>query len=189
MFGPLDVQPLVVADLRPLYRPRLSHADLRRPGRRPRARPAPHRHHRRRADGDRPFHDGVRAAVPVRAARAHPRQRRLQAQHLDPGRRALRARRPSPRPRLLDLLCRHQSRRVPGAAGLRHARRGARLALRLRRRRRRHDDRACDLSLRHAARCRPTNCTSAQAARAEQQPLDRDEWRARAGAARCCSCR
>ena len=41
------------------------------------------------ADGDRPFHDGVRAAVPVRAARAHPRQRLLQAQHVDPGRHAL----------------------------------------------------------------------------------------------------
>ena len=55
------------------------------------------------------------------------------------GRRALPARRPAPRPRLFDLLCRHQSRRVPGAAGLRHAGRGRRLALRLRRRRRRHD--------------------------------------------------
>ena len=38
-----------------------------------------------------------------------------------------------------DLLCRHQPRRVPRSAGLRHARRGDRLALRLRRRRRRHD--------------------------------------------------
>ena len=67
-----------------------------------------------------------------------------------------RARRSAPRPRVLDLLRRHQPRRVPGAARLRHARRGARLALRLRRRRRRHDARACDLSLCRAARCRPT---------------------------------
>ena len=102
---------------------------------------------RRGADGGRPFHDGVRAAVPARAHRPHPRQRRIQAQHLDPGRRALCARRSAARPRLLDLLCRHQSRRVLLAAGLRHARRNPRLALWLRRRRRRHDDRACDLSL------------------------------------------
>ena len=80
----------------------------------------------------------------------HSRQRRLQAEHLDPGRRALRAGRPPPRPRLLDLLCRHQSRRVPGAAGVRHARRGTRLALRLCRCRRRHDHRAHHLSRRHA---------------------------------------
>ena len=57
---------------------------------------------------------------------------------------------PAPRPRLFDLLCRHQSRRLPGAARLRHAGRARRLALRLRGRRRRHADRACDLSL-----CRP----------------------------------
>ena len=131
----------VVAYLRPLHRVRVSHAGDRRADRRPLARPAPHRDRRRRADGDRPFHDGVRDAVPARAAHAHPRQRRLQAEHLDPGRRPLRAGRPAPRPRLLDLLCRHQSRRVLLAAGLRHARRGLRLALRLRRRRHRHADR------------------------------------------------
>ena len=141
---------VLLAHLRPLYRPRLSHAAVRRHPRRPRARPASHHPARRRADGDRPLHDGVRAAVPVRADRAHSRQRRVQAQHVGAGRRALRARRSAPRPRLFDLLCRHQSRRVSRAAGLRHARRGARLALRLHRRRRRHDDRACDLSLRIA---------------------------------------
>ena len=75
------------------------------------------------------------------------RQRRLQAEHLHPGRHALCAGRSAPRQRLFDLLCRHQSRRVPRAAGLRHARRDARLALRLRRRRRRHDARAVHLSL------------------------------------------
>ena len=63
----------VVADLGPLYRPRLFHADFRRATRRPRARPAPYRRHRRRPDGDRPFHDGGRAAFSVRAAGADPR--------------------------------------------------------------------------------------------------------------------
>ena len=59
----------VVADLRPLHRARLPDAAPRRLSRRPRARPAPHGHHRRVADGYRPFHDGVRAAVPAGAAR------------------------------------------------------------------------------------------------------------------------
>ena len=54
----------------------------------------------------------------------HLRQRRVQAEHLDPGWRALCARRSTPRPRLLDLLRGHQPRRVPGAAGLRNAGRG-----------------------------------------------------------------
>ena len=45
--------------------------------------------------------------------------------------------RPAPRSRLFDLLCRHQSRRVSRAAGLRNAGRRAGLALRLHRRRRR----------------------------------------------------
>ena len=125
VFGPLDVQPLS-SQIYGLYTgARLPHADLRRPARRPRARPAPHRDHRRHPDGHRPFHDGVRAPVPARAHHAYPRQRRLQAQHLDPGRRPLRARRPAARPRLFDLLCRHQCRRFPGAADLRHARRAA----------------------------------------------------------------
>ena len=63
----------VVADLGPLYRARLFHADFRRAPRRPRARPAPHRRRRRGADGDRPFHDGGRTAFPVRAVGAHSR--------------------------------------------------------------------------------------------------------------------
>ena len=41
---------------------------VRRHARRPRARPAPHHPARRCADGHRPFHDGVRVAVPVRAS-------------------------------------------------------------------------------------------------------------------------
>ena len=56
-----------LAAVRLLYRACLFHADPGRAHRRPPARPAPHRHHRRRADGDRPFHDGVRGAVPGRA--------------------------------------------------------------------------------------------------------------------------
>ena len=139
-----------LARLRPLHRPRLSDAGARRPDRRPLARPAPHRRARRRADGAWPLHDGLRAAVPVRAVRPHSRQRRVQAEHLDAGRRALRTGRSAPRPRVLDLLRRHQSRRVPGAAGQRHAGRTLRLALWLQRRRRRHDPRACHLSCRVA---------------------------------------
>ena len=83
----------------------------------------------------------------------HSRHRRVQAEYLDAGRRALRARRQPARPRLCDLLCRHQYRRVPGAARLRHAGRRVRLALRLRRRGRRHADQPRHLSRRaaHAA--------------------------------------
>ena len=48
VFGPLGVQPFA-SHIYGLYTgARLSHADLRRPARRPRARPAPHRHRRRR---------------------------------------------------------------------------------------------------------------------------------------------
>ena len=81
---------------------------------------------------------------------AHSRQRLLQAEYLDAGRRPLPARRSPPRPRLFDLLCRHQCRRVFGAADLRHARRAGRLAIRFLRRRRRHVPRALHLSLRTA---------------------------------------
>ena len=47
-----------------------------------------------------------------------PRDRRVQAECLDAGRLALRAGRRAPGARLFDLLCRHQYRGVPGAAGL-----------------------------------------------------------------------
>ena len=141
---------VLLAHLRPVYRPRLSHARLRRHPRRPRARPASHHPARRSPHGHRPLHDGVRAAVPVRPDRAHSRQWRVQAQHVGAGGRPLRARRSPPRPRLFDLLCRDQYRRLPRPAGLRNAGRGIRLALRLHRRRRRDDDRACNLSLRIA---------------------------------------
>ena len=72
----------------------------------------------------------------------------VQAEHIHPGRRPLCGRRPPARPRLLHLLCRHQCRRVPGAAHLRHARRGVGLALRLWRGGRRHADRAGNLPVR-----------------------------------------
>ena len=52
--------------------------------------------------------------------------------------------------RLFDLLCRHQYRRIPGAARCRHARRRSRLALRLCSRRRRHAGRHRDLCRRNA---------------------------------------
>ena len=116
------------ADFRLLYRAGVFHAGSRRPHRRPPARPASDRHRRWRADGDRPFHDGVRDIVSGRPVDAHSRHRRVQAEHLDPGRLSLPARRRSARPRLLDLLSRHQYRGVPGAAGLRHPRRPIRMA-------------------------------------------------------------
>ena len=156
VFGPLDVQPLVVADLRLLHGARLSHADFRRPSRRPRARPAPHRHHRRDADGDRPFHDGGRAAFSVRAARADPRQRRVQAEYFHAGRRLYA---PGDRRRdraysifyvginvgafLAPLVC--------GTLGEEGG-----LALRFCRRRRRHADRACR-SIFTRCRCLPAD--------------------------------
>ena len=63
LFGPLDAQPLA-SQIYGFYTGFVYlDAALRRPARRPRAGPAPHRHPRRRADGDRPFHDGVRGAA------------------------------------------------------------------------------------------------------------------------------
>ena len=109
---------------------------------------------------------------------AHSRQRRVQAQHVGAGRRTLCARRPAPRPRLFDLLRRHQCRRVSRAAGLRNARRTAGLALRLHRRRHRHDDRARDLSLRLAAHCRRTNCTGPWPRASRTSRSTASEWRA-----------
>src|SRR6202030_2558544 len=63
-FRPARRAAAVVADLGLLYRAGLFHAHLWRTFGRPRTRPAPHRHHRRRPDGDRSFHDGGRAVVP-----------------------------------------------------------------------------------------------------------------------------
>ncbi len=94
------------------------------------------------------------------AAGSDLRQRRVQAQHLRADRRPLCAGRSAPRPRLFDLLCRHQSRRLPRAAGLRHARRSCRLALRLRRRRRRHDHRAASSISTPRRCCRPTSASA-----------------------------
>ena len=76
----------------------------------------------------------------VGLAAADPRQRLLQAEHLDDGRRPLSAGRCAPRRRIHDLLHGHQRRRLPRAARLLDARRGPglRLACRLLRGRHRH---------------------------------------------------
>ena len=125
----------VVVHLRHLHRLRLFHADRRRRHRRSLARQAPRGDHRRQHHGGRPFHDGVRAAVLCRAGDHRARQRPVPAEPAEPDQRSLRARRSAPRLGLQRLLCRHQHRRLPRAADLRHARRALRLALRLRRRR------------------------------------------------------
>ena len=105
----------------------------------------PRRDHRRQADsgrrialiaggagdGARPFPDGVRRRVPVRAAGADRRRRPVQGQYRDPGRRALRRKRPAPRDGVPDLLHLHQRQRDRRAADLGHARPESRLALRL----------------------------------------------------------
>src|SRR5258705_10469538 len=56
-----------LADLRPLYRARLSDADIRRASGRPRARPPPHRRDRPGPGCARPLSFGLRVAVAVRA--------------------------------------------------------------------------------------------------------------------------
>ena len=84
----------------------------------------------------------------------------------------------APRPRLFDLLCRHQCRRVSGAAGLRHARRGSRLALRLRRRRRRHVHRALHLSLCAAASAAGRIAQGESGAHRTPRRSAATEWRA-----------
>ena len=124
------------------------------------------------------FMMAVEQLLLVRAACAHSRQRRFQAEYLDSGRRALRAGRPSPRPRLFDLLCRHQCRRVSGAARLRHARRGGGLALRLCGRRRRHAASGLAFISTRCRYCRRTNCTKPKRPISSSAPLGRDEWRA-----------
>ena len=64
----------------------------------------------------------------------------------------------SARPRLFDLLSRHQYRGVSGAAGLRHARGPIRMARGLRRRRRRNAGEVSASTLAAGARCRPMRC-------------------------------
>ena len=75
-----------------------------------------------------------------RPAPAHSRQRAVQAEHLDDGRRPVSAGRRPARRRVRDLLHGHQHRRLPRAARLLDARRGShlRLARRLLRGRHRH---------------------------------------------------
>ena len=73
-------------------------------------------------------------------------QRAVPAQPGQPDRRALPRRRCAQQERVQHLLRRHQSGRLPGAAGVRHAGRGLWLALGFRRRRIRHAAVAGDLS-------------------------------------------
>ncbi len=132
--------------VRSLHRLRLLHAADRRLARRQLPRPAQVRDHRRPGDGRGPVHAGGRdsgqpAALLHRPDPARPRQRLLQAEHLDDGRRPVPRRRRASRRRVHDLLHGHQRGRVPGAAHLLDARRrpGQGLGVRLLRRRRRHD--------------------------------------------------
>src|SRR5262249_52402154 len=141
-----------------------------------RARPASHDPPRRGDDGDRPLHDGFRAAVSHRLDHAHSGQWSVQAEYVGAGGRTLCARRPAPRSRLFDLLRRHQSRRVSRAPRLRDARRRTGLALRLHRRRRRDDDRARNLSLCHA-HAAAGRAAQGHGCRDRNKPLDRNERR------------
>ena len=131
--------------VRPVHRLRLLHAADRRLARRQLPGPAQVRDHRRPRDGGRPVHAGFvdpGQPEPVlrRAGAARPRQRLLQAEHLDDGRRPLSRGRRAARRRVHDLLHGHQLRRADRAARLLDARRrpGLWLALRLHGGRRRH---------------------------------------------------
>ena len=87
------------------------------------------------------------------------RHRPAQGQRQRDRRQALRAGRHPPRRRLLDLLHGHQPRRVHRAAGVRLPRPADQLALRLRRRRRRHDARRDSVRARqHATWATPACC-------------------------------
>ena len=82
--------------LRLLHRLRLFHADHRRDHRRPLAGQAPGGDHRRHRHGRGPFHDGVRAAVLLRAGDDRDRQRPVPADPAEPDQRPLRGRRSAP---------------------------------------------------------------------------------------------
>ena len=90
----------------------------------------------------RSFHDGLRAAVLLRAGDDRAGQRPVPAEPAQPDQRPVPGGRSAAWPRLQRLLRRHQRRRLPRAADLRNPRRALWLALRLRRRRRRHVPRA-----------------------------------------------
>ncbi len=82
---------------------------------------------------------------------------------------------PPPRSRLFDFLCRHQSGRLYRAARLRHPGRRSRLALRLRRGRRRHADWRWRSILPAGNICRPNGQVAGAKSRAA--PLNREEWK------------
>ena len=90
-----------------------------------------------------PFHDGVRAGLLFRAGDDRAWERPVPADPAEPDQRPLRRRRPAAPVGLQRLLCRRERRRLPRAPGLRLPRRNLRLALRLRRCRRRHARRPC----------------------------------------------
>ncbi len=85
-------------------------------------------------------------------------QRLFPAEPAEPDQGALRTGRPAPRRRLQRLLCRHQCRRIPRAARLRHDRRTLWLALRLRTCGRRHAGWARDLHRQAQGTCRSRRC-------------------------------
>ena len=96
---------------------------------------------RRLDHGDRPLHDGVRAAVLRRARDDRPRQRPVPAEPAEPDQRAVSARRSASQHGIQLLLPRRECRRLPRAARLRHRRRVVRLALGIHPRRHRHGER------------------------------------------------
>ena len=145
VFRPSRNATLRLAHLWALYVAGLFDAHCRRPHRRPRARPAAHRRHRRGSDGHRAFLDGVRGAAAARPFYADIGQRCVQAEYLHSGGRALRGGRCAPGPRFFHFLPRYQSRRHVLPLDMRNAWRKSRLALRVHRGRHRHADRARDL--------------------------------------------
>ncbi len=92
--------------------------------------------------------------------------------------------RPPSRPRLFDLLCGDQHRRISRAAGRRHARRRGRLALRLRGRRRGNADQSRDLPFRAAAPSTGRTASLTRAASGDaavRPPRTSSDWRVAGG--------
>ena len=121
-----------IADLRHLHGAGVPHAFVRRHARGPRAGAAQDRGHRRRPDGHRPVFPGRRIDVPGGPVFPDRRQRLLQAQPGDPGRRPVSAGRPAPRPRVQHLLHGREPGSVLRAAGVRNAGTKVRLDVRIR---------------------------------------------------------
>jgi hypothetical protein len=152
-FPPLPRQP-GLRGLRRLHRARLHDPLLRRSHRRPPHRTARRGDRRRHPHGPRSPHDDRAELHRVlhRTGAADPGQRALQAQHRHHRRADLQHRAPQEeaRRRLHDLLHGREPRRGHGPAALRLRRADLRLALRLRPRDPRHDDRPRHLHRAHA---------------------------------------